>query len=940
MRVSPLLLLLLGPLAAAATEPVRLQLKWQHQFQFAGYYAAQAQGFYGAVGLAVEIIPSKPGEDSAQQVLQGRAEFGVGATDLLQLRQQGAPVVVLAAIFQHSPLALMTLKQNGLQSIHDLAGRKIMIEAGASELHAYLRKEGIAAGKFTLLPHSSKTAELLNATVDAMSTYVTDEPFELEQAGREYLLYSPRSVGIDFYGDNLFTTERLVKLKPKMVAAFREASLKGWEYAMQHPEELVQLIHFRYGRQHSLEHLRFEARQMVPLLQTPLVEIGHVNPGRWRHIAETYAELGMLPPDFDLKGFLYDPRRPAPSLGWLYGLLSVVLLVATGVCAIAAYIYRTNARLRREHENLEALFAAAPVGMLLLDEQFQIVDANALVGRLFFRKPEQILHQRAGGGLGCVHSLEHEQGCGFSPRCPDCPLRKAIREVLHGGTSVSGAEIQLSLWIAGQEPHSWFRISAQPVSFNGRKHVVVALDDITERKRAEALLRSTICDLEAATARANALATQAELANTAKSDFLANMSHEIRTPLNGVLGMNGLLLETELTEEQRRYAQTVRASGDALLTLLNDILDFSKIEARKLELETLDFNLHDLLDDFLGMLALRAQQKGLHFGCVVAPAVPAELRGDAGRLRQILTNLTGNALKFTTHGEVILRVEVVAQTPTAVQLRFAVCDTGVGIAADKLGRLFTKFSQVDSSTTRVYGGTGLGLAISKQLAELMGGEVGVTSQVGQGSQFWFTVRLGQAPARQPNAPARAHPATSVTAKLRLRPARILVAEDNITNQQVAVGILKKLGLRAEVAANGLEAIQALATLPYDLVLMDVQMPELDGLAATRQIRDSQSRVLNHQVPIIAMTASALQGDRELCLAAGMDDYVAKPIAIAALIATLEKWLPPADENPPAVAGGAGEPAGLAGDRAALSARVPEGDAQCAARIEARKLEIS
>ncbi|MDO9109681.1 MAG: ABC transporter substrate-binding protein [Desulfatirhabdiaceae bacterium] len=347
-RCLALILMLLSPLSAAATEKVRLQLRWQHQFQFAGYYAAQAQGYYRAAGMDVEIVPSRPGEDSVQLVLQGKAEFGIGSTDLLLLRGQGAPVVALAVIFQHSPLALMTLKQSGLLNIHDLVGRRIMIEPGSSELYAYLNKEGISSDKFTLLPHGFHVKDLLAGNVDAMSTYITHEPFELSKEGQEYLLYSPRAVGIDFYGDNLFTTASQLKLKPEMVKAFREASLKGWEYAMQHPEELVDLIYSRYSQRHSLEHLGFEARQMVPLLQTNLVEIGHMNPGRWRHIAETYTELGMMKPDFNLKGFLYDPNPPPPDLSWLYLSVGVAALVITVVSALAVYIYRINARLHQE----------------------------------------------------------------------------------------------------------------------------------------------------------------------------------------------------------------------------------------------------------------------------------------------------------------------------------------------------------------------------------------------------------------------------------------------------------------------------------------------------------------------------------------------------------------------------------------------------------------
>jgi signal transduction histidine kinase/ActR/RegA family two-component response regulator len=384
---------------------------------------------------------------------------------------------------------------------------------------------------------------------------------------------------------------------------------------------------------------------------------------------------------------------------------------------------------------------------------------------------------------------------------------------------------------------------------------------------------------------------EAEAATRAKSEFLANMSHEIRTPLNAIFALTSLLLDRNLTQEQLDAVATIRASGESLLTLINDILDFSKIEAGKLSLEQRAFQLRTCLDGVLRLLAPQAAEKGLALHHLVEPATPEWLLGDPVRLRQILTNLIGNAVKFTERGEVVVRTwyDPAEQTGSAGTLHVSVQDSGIGIPADRLDLLFQSFSQIDASTTRKYGGTGLGLAISRQLAELMGGTIHVASAVGEGSTFHLMLRLPGVAEEPQLAPGAGHPALSPPIDGTLgqrRPLRLLLAEDNLVNQRVALRVLERLGYQPDIVADGAEVLRALACREYDVVLMDVQMPGLDGLDATARIRALGESV--RQPWIIALTAGAMQVDREQALAVGMDDYLSKPLLVNDLAAALER----------------------------------------------------
>lgn len=699
---------------------VTLQLKWKHQFQFAGYYAAIEKGYFEEAGLKVTLLEATENKNPVDAVLQGKAEFGICMSDILLLRAQQKQAVVVASIFQHSPSVLLASKKAGIEHVQDLVGKRIAIEPNEADLIAYLNDEGVSPVKYKAYPHDFGVERLIGGAIDALSAYSTDEVFALRQAGFEYTLLNPTMGGIDFYGDVLFTTERLLRKDPQLVMKFRTAAVKGWNYALDHPGEIIDIILEKYSQRHSREHLEFEAEQMKRLIMRNVVEIGYSNPDRWQQILSIYQQLRFIDSSMTTDGLLYtDYLHTGREIPWRLILIFSAVIALVG--GNAFFFYRSSRRLKKvmknrllieqqlSHSNnlFRSILHSSPDGILLTDLEGYIRMVSPSTLTMFDYNHEGEL---LGKSLGML-MLEEDWN----------KVTALLRTMLDGG------HVGLDQYRGKRSDGSLFTFEANSDLIRNPQGdptgIIIILHDISERLHSEQKIREQNEELTRI--------------NAEKDKFFSILAHDLRSPFNGFLGLTDIIvkeLPNMSVEEIRQIAMRLSASARNLFALLENLLEWSRAKRGMIPYTPESLSLRELIVPTLDLMRESFARKNI----MLTADIPGNLIviADRNMFDTILRNLVTNALKFTPDGG---RVRVSASVPESGMIEITVSDTGIGMNATLKSRLFHITEQVSRKGTDGEASTGLGLLIVKEYVQRQGGAIRVESEEGKGSAFIVTM---------------------------------------------------------------------------------------------------------------------------------------------------------------------------------------------------------
>lgn len=865
--------------------PVTIKLHWQNQFQFAGIYAAVEKGFYREAELDVTILNGQ--QAPFYEVETGVVDFGVSGAGLVVERLKGRPFIALAAIFQSSPYTWLVRADSEIKHPTDFIGKTVTRQSYADDLSAMLLKFNITPSQLNIVePTRADIDNLIAGKVDALTAYVSNEPFLMMSREVDYRTLSPHEFNINFYSDIVFTSEAFLKREPEIVDAFTLATLRGWQYALEHPHEIIDLILKDYNTQNKTRpHLEFEAQKLSELSLYPTVSLGHMTIERWQKIAEHYQQLGLVSNDDRLDGFIYDPSpRVSIWLKWLvYSLIALIVLTLIGyfikrhhakilseqialqTAALEAELEKGKVlenKAKRESERLQTLLNHTLEGVITIDESGLIQNFNAASVRLFGYQPDEIIGQNITRLMPAQHRHHHENGMSRFLRTEQSSIigQPVELEALHKSGQIIPIELTLSAF--KWEEQYFFTGIVRDISLQKAEHLALI-----------------------------AAKEEAEKANQAKSEFLSVMSHELRTPLNAILGFAQLLQSDKqdpLTDTQQDSLKLIIQSGEHLLKLINDVLELAKIETGSVEVSIEPVSISNAIQYCLPMLNNLADRYQV---TIRTGEIPQQLvLADLTKLKQVLINLISNAIKYNQpKGEVLVTGEIMSPIN---RLRITVQDNGIGIPQDKQAYLFTAFDRLGQENSGIEG-TGVGLIVTQRLIKAMSGHIGFESTENKGSRFWVELPITNQASHSESLNHQEPVSTADNPFLSDSSTLILHIEDNPANIKLMEAFFDRLPQyqlqTCKTAEAGLEWLEH--NIPA-VILMDINLPGISGLQATEQIMANPR--LQH-IPVIAVTAAAMPYD--LQQAEGLfTAYLTKPVNFILLTELLNQYSKPGDHS--------------------------------------------